>query len=54
MIFCIFYNIINIACWCGLAYHFGRWWIALFAIFTMIHSSSTKKSDGGGDESAPD
>ena len=48
MIFCIFYNIVNIACWCGLADRFGHWWIALFAIFTMIHSS--KKVDDGGNE----
>lgn len=55
MLACITYNIINIMAWCWLADRFGHWWIALFAIFTMIHySSSTKKSDGGGDESAPD
>ena len=51
MIFCIFYNIVNIACWCGLAYHFGRWWIALFAIFTMMEYKHHKAD--GGDESAP-
>lgn len=54
MIACLTYNIINIMAWCWLADRFGHWWIAFFAIFTMIHySSSTKKSDGGGDESAP-
>ena len=46
MIFCIFYNIVNIACWCRLAYHFGRWWIALFAIFTMMEYKH-HKDDGG-------
>ena len=46
MIFCIFYNIVNVACWCGLAYHFGRWWIALFAIFTMLEYKN-HKDDGG-------
>ena len=43
-----------IMAWCWLAERFGHWWIALFAIFTMIHYSHSKKSDGGGDESAPD
>ena len=51
MIFCIFYNIVNIACWCGLAYHFGRWWIALFGIFTMMEYRQPE-SDGG-DKNAP-
>lgn len=54
MIACLTYNIINIMAWCWLAERFGDWWIALFSIFTMIHSSSAKKSNGGGDESAPD
>lgn len=53
MIACLTYNIINIMAWCWLAERFGHWWIALFAIFTMIHYSHSKKSDGGGDESAP-
>lgn len=51
MIFCIIYNIVNIACWCGLAEYFGHWWIALFAIFTMIHHSKSV-SDGGGKSEA--
>lgn len=54
MIVCLAYNIINIMAWCRLAERFGHWWIALFSIFTMIHSSSTKNSDSGGDGNAPD
>ena len=34
MAVCILYNIINVLAWCALAYHFGHWWIALFAIVT--------------------
>ena len=45
MIFCIFYNIVNIACWCGLAEYFGHWWIALFAVLTMIHQYKKHSDD---------
>lgn len=52
MIFCIIYNIVNIACWCGLAYHTGHWWIAFFAAFTMLQYKT--HSDDGGNKNAAD
>lgn len=39
MAVCILYNIINVLAWCALAYHFGHWWIALFAVVTQLHYS---------------
>jgi len=52
MIACFVHNIVNVALWCGLAYHFGHWWIALFAIFTM--TEYRRHVDDGGDSNATD
>lgn len=37
------YNIVNIVCWIGLAHHSGHWWIALFALFTIITGKYRKE-----------
>ncbi len=41
VLFCIIGNAVSVACFTILAIHFGKWWIALFAIFFM--ASYTKK-----------
>ncbi len=38
-------NSINIICWTALAMFFGKWWIALFAIFTGSILKINKQGD---------
>lgn len=37
-------NTVRMICWAALAVHFEKWWIALFACFTMA-SVKTKRDD---------
>lgn len=46
MALCFIYNIINIIVWCALAYRFGHWWIALFAVVTQLHYSRKCEDKG--------
>lgn len=38
------YNIVNVIAWCGLAYHTGHWWVALFSSLTIM-TIKLKKED---------
>lgn len=36
VVFACVVDVVNLICWAAISIHFGRWWLMLFSILTMI------------------
>lgn len=43
-------NVIVMVCWTALAIHFGKWWIALFAVLCFSTVKLSRTNDKGEEE----
>lgn len=36
VVWAIVVDVVNLICWAAISIHFGRWWLMLFSILTMV------------------